>query len=165
MRLIIIDDNKVVLKFLEVLLMHLSEEINIIMIHCNKKNEVEHFMRDRVEFHTVESSQDLYKLCDELGYEKTDRYLIDVTLFGETQINTIFNDYVSVKLANYIEEKKIENLKIQFYTSPKGLSANDFVEETKKWGKPLYRPNVDDEQAEESAKINFVKDIKEFCNV
>lgn len=167
MRLIIVEDCLQVLKSIKIMLKDLSDSIELIMVHCDTQDESLDFPIEKNEWYSVKTEDELYKVCKEkLGICKDDRYLLDITLFQENQRDIRFNDYSSVKLAKYIEDQKAEGVKIKFYTYPRGISLNDFAGETKMWGKPIYRPKLDDNNEEEKeARGRFVQKIKEFCDV
>ncbi len=167
MRLIIVEDRLQVLKRIKIMLKDLSDSIELIMVYCNTWDEAVDFPIEEG-WYSVKTEDALYKVCEEeLEIHNDDHYLLDITLFQETQIDKRFNDYISVKLAHYLEDKgSKEGIKIKFYTHPRGISLNDFARETVNWGKPIYRPKLDDNSDEEQAaqKI-FVQKIKEYCNV
>lgn len=167
MRLIIVEDQLQVLKRIEIMLKDLPNSIELIKVHCNTRHESADFSIEEGEWYSIKTEDELYKVCgEELGICENDHYLLDITLFQEKQVNKKFLDYISVKLANYIEDKKKDGVKIKFYTYPRGISLNDFARETVKWGKPIYRPKLDDNSDEEKvAQEIFVEKIKEYCNV
>lgn len=167
MRLIIVEDQLQVLKRIERMLEDFSDSIELIMVHCNSRETSIDFPIEKKGWHSVKTEDELYKVCgEELGIVNDDHYLLDITLFQEKQMNKKFCDYISVKLAFYIEDRKKDGVKIKFYTHPRGISLNDFAEETEMWGKPIYRPKLDDNNEEEKqAQELFVQKIKEFCNV
>lgn len=165
MRLIIVEDQLKVLERIKIMLK--LDSIELIMVHCNVQDRTVDFPIEGSGWYSVKTEDELYKVCtEELKICNDDHYLLDITLFQETQMNKRFNDYISVKLAHYIADKKKEGVKIKFYTHPYGISLNDFAEETIKWGKPIYRPKLDNDSAEEkAAQEMFVQKIKEYCNV
>lgn len=167
MRLIIVEDQLQVLKRIKIMLKELSDSIELIMVYCNTRDESVDFPIEEKGWYSVKTEDELYKVCEEkLEICNDDHYLLDITLFQEKQMNKRFYDYVSVKLADYIENKNKEGVKIMFYTHPRGISLNDFARETVKWGKPIYRPQLDDNSDEEKAAQEiFVRKIKEYCNV
>lgn len=167
MRLIVVEDQLQVLERIGTMLKDLPDSTELIMVHCNTRGESVDSPIDKNKWYSVKTEEELYKVCgEELHILKNDHYLLDITLFQEKQVNKKFSDYISVKLANYIEDKKEEGVKIKFYTHPKGISLNDFARETKKWGKPIYRPQLDDDSDEEkSAQELFIQKIKEYCYV
>lgn len=167
MRLIIVEDLLHVLKRIEIMLKDLPDSIELIMVYCNSGDNPIDSLVEGKGWHSVKNEDELYKLCEEeLGICEKDHYLLDVTLFRERQMDKKFNDYISVKLASRIEDKKKKDVKIKFYTDPRGISQNDFANETKRWGKPLYRPKLDDNSDEErAAQGTFIMKIKEFCDV
>lgn len=167
MRLIIVEDQLQVLKRIKIMLKDLPDSVELIMVHCNTLDELADYSTGGKGWFSIKTEDELYKVCgEELGICNNDHYLLDITLFQEKQINKKFRDYISVKLADYIEDKKKDGVKIKFYTHPRGISLNDFASETEKWGKPIYRPELDDNSDEErAAQEIFVKKIKEYCNV
>lgn len=167
MRLIIVEDQLQVLKSIKIMLKDLTDSIELIMVHCNTQDEPVDFPIEEKGWYSIKTEDELYEVCEkELEICKNDHYLLDITLFQEKQVDKRFNDYISVKLAHYIEDKKIEGVKIKFYTHPRGISQNDFARETIMWGKPIYRPKLDDNSDEEKvAQEIFVQKIKEYCNV
>lgn len=167
MRLIIVEDLLHVLKKIEKMLKDLPDSVELIMVYCNLNDSSMDSPIEGKEWYSVKDEDELYKLCEEkLEICDDDHYLLDVTLFQERQMDKKFNDYISVKLASRIEDKKKEGVKIKFYTDPRGISQNDFADETKKWGKPIYRPKLDDNSSEErAAQEIFFQKIKEFCDV
>lgn len=167
MRLIIVEDRLHVLKEMEIMLKNLPDSIELIMVYCDTWNEPVDFPIEGKEWYSVKTEEELYKVCKEkLGICNNDHYLLDITLFKEDQMNKKFNDYISVKLARYIEEKYEGDIKIKFYTHPKGISLNDFADETQRWGKPIYRPELDDNsEEEEAAQEAFAQKVEEYCNV
>jgi len=167
MRLIIVEDQLQVLERIKIMLKDLSDSIELVMVHCNAQDETVDFPIEERGWYSVKTEDELYKVCaEELEICNDDHYLLDITLFQEKQMNKRFNDYISVKLAHYIEDKKKEGVKIKFYTHPRGISLNDFARETVKWGKPIYRPKLDDDSDEEKvAQEMFVQKIEEYCNV
>ena len=167
MRLIIVEDRLQVLKSIKIMLKDLPDSVELIMVHCNMQDESVDFPIEKSKWYSVKTEDDLYRVCgEELGIFNDDHYLLDITLFQENQGDMRFYDYSSVKLAHYIEDKKVEGVKIKFYTHPLGISLNDFASETEMWGKPIYRPELDDNNKEEKvAQEIFIQKIKEFCNV
>ena len=167
MRLIIVEDQIQVLKKIREMLSSLSDTVEIKMIWCNTGDESMVIPKDETGWYSVCTEEELYDVCDnELEIRANDHYLLDITLFHESQMDKMFSDYISVKLANHIMDNGIEDIKIKFYTYPLGISPRDFAIETKKWGKPIYRPKLDsDEYGEKEAKKIFVAEIKEYCNV
>ncbi len=167
MRLIIVEDLLRVLKSINIMLKDLPDSIELIMVHCNTWNEPVDFSFEGKGWYSVKTEDELYDVCEEkLGICNDDHYLLDITLFQEKQVNKRFKDYISVKLACHIEEKKKDGVKIKFYTDPRGISQNDFARETVRWGKPIYRPKLDDNNDEEKvAREIFIQKIEEYCNV
>lgn len=167
MRLIIVEDQLEVLEQIGIMLKDLPDSIELIMVHCNTGGKSADLPVDKSKWYSVKTEEELYKVCgEELQILSNDHYLLDITLFQERQMRKRFCDYISVKLARYIEEKKKDGVKIKFYTHPKGISQNDFAGETEKWGKPIYRPPLDDDNDEEKpAQELFIQKIKEYCNV
>lgn len=163
--MIIVDDQKLVLKKLVQLLSSLPEEIERIVIHC-KNDETESDVPIDILCYTANSIGELYELYNEkLGVKEKDYYLLDITLFGEKQVEKKFIDYGSVKFANFLKEKNSDDVKIKFYTQPLGISVDDFMDEISDWGRPIYRPQVEYQQIEKYEQERFVKKIKEFCDV
>lgn len=167
MRLIIVEDHLHVLKRIKEMLKDLPESIELIMVHCNTWNEVVDFPPGEDGWYSINTENELYQVCkNELNIYENDHYLLDITLFQEDQMNKKFSDYISVKLADYIIDKGITDVKIMFYTHPRGISLNDFARETEKWEKPIYRPELDDNSDEEKAAQEiFVQKIEEYCDV
>lgn len=167
MRLIIVEDLLHVLKKIETMLRDLPNSIELIMVYCNSSDNPIDSLAEGKRWYSVKTEDELYKVCEEkLKICNNDHYLLDVTLFQERQMDKKFNDYISVKLAGHIENEKKEGVKIKFYTDPRGISQNDFANETIRWGKPIYRPKLDDNSDEERvAQEIFIQKIKEFCNV
>ena len=167
MRLIIVEDHLYVLKRIKEMLNDLPDSIELIMVHCNTWNEVVDFPPGEDGWYSINTEDELHQVCaNELNICENDHYLLDITLFQEDQMNKKFSDYVSVKLADYIIDRGVTDVKIKFYTHPRGISVNDFARETEKWEKPIYRPKLDDNNEEEqSAEEKFVQKIKEYCNV
>ncbi|MDE5932030.1 MAG: hypothetical protein K2H40_06040 [Lachnospiraceae bacterium] len=167
MRLIIVEDQLPVLKRIKKMLEILSDDIELVMVHCNAKGKAEDFPPGEEGWYSITTESELYKICgEELKVCEGDHYLLDVTLFQESQVDKKFSDYISVKLANYITNKGRENVEIKFYTYPRSISPTDFARETKKWGKPIYRPKLEESDSEENeAQNTFVEKIKEYCNV
>lgn len=166
MRLIIIDDKLIVLRQLRNILSPLAEKMEIIVIYCQMAGDIEQMAVPDDKLYVVKTKEELCSLCaKELGFEENDYYLIDVTLFGEDQVDLLFSQYGSVEFADYLADQMKEKLKLKFYTRPDGISVQDFANETKKWDLPIYRPELSKNSQEEDAKTNFFKSVKEFCNV
>lgn len=167
MRLIIAEDHLDVLKKIKEMLKELSGSVDLIMVHCNTWNETVNFTFGEDGCYSIDTEDELYNLCgNKLDVKENDHYLLDITLFQEDQMDKRFSDYSSVKLAHFITDKGVEGVKIKFYTHPYGISVDDFAGETKEWGRPIYRPKLDDDNEEEKAEQEkFVQKIKEYCNV
>lgn len=166
MRLIIIDDKLIVLKQLKYILKDLENNLEIILVHCQMNGDNESGNESNQNIYVVKTKEDLCKLCQNtLKFEDNDYYLVDVTLFGEDQVDLLFSQYGSVEFANYLADKKSEKLKLKFYTRPDGISIQDFANETNKWDLPIYRPELSKNSLEKDAKASFYTSVKEFCNV
>lgn len=166
MRLIIIDDQLNVLKNIKSMLTDLQGRVEIELVYCNVQDKSDLLSKNEDNIYLAKSEDELFDICkNKLKITEGDRYLIDITLLQESQIDKEFSEYLSVKLAMVIDKTEVPNVKIKFYTRPFGISIIDFAEETKKWGVPLYRPALGGKQGEMEAKETFVTKIKEYCNV
>lgn len=165
MRLIIVEDQMQVLKKIREMLNSLPDTIELKMICCNKVEKTNEFLPGEEGWYSACDDKELYKICEnELAIFDDDHYLLDITLFQESQMDKTFSEYTSVKLANFIMTQGINHIK--FYTYPLGISPRDFAIETQKWGKPIYRPRLDNDDYEEiEARKEFVEEIKRYCNV
>lgn len=165
MRLIIIDDQIEVLRSIIEMIKSEIEGIEIIGIHSSEIASSTVDTIGNIKYF-VDSKEGLLNFCkNTIDKEETDRYLLDISLFeNNTSGNTIrFSEYTSVILAKQLMDEGFSRRQILFYTHPEGFSARDFAEETKLWGKPLYRPLFEAE--EEDAKKQFIRKIKEYWNV
>lgn len=165
MRLIIVEDQLLILKKMREML-SVMEEVELVTIRCNIEKESQKIPYGEEGWYEINDEDELFDLIENnIGIIENDHFLLDITLSKESQRDSEFEEYLSVRLAEYIENIKSDNVKIKFYTIPHGISVRDFGEETKKWGTPIYRPALEMEYGEEEAKDEFVKEIKEFCNV
>ena len=166
MRLIIIDDKLIVLKQLRNILSPLAEKMEIIIVYCQMSGDIEQMTVPDDNIYVVKTKKELCSLCAKvLKFEENDYYLVDVTLFGEDQVDLLFSQYGSVEFADYLADQLKDKLKLKFYTRPDGISVQDFANETEKWDLPIYRPELSKNSQEEDAKASFFESVKEFCNV
>lgn len=165
MRLIIVENQVHVLRKIREIIEKRLDKIEIIMVCCNAQEKSADFLPGNVKWYNACTEEELYTICEkELQICEGDHYLLDITLFGESQMDKKFSDYISVKLANYISNKEVKDVKIMFYTYPLGISRNDFANETVNWGKPIYRPYFDKEDLEEKeAQKDFGEAIERYC--
>lgn len=165
MRLVIIDDQTEVLRDIIEMIKPEIAEIEIIGIHFNKDGIGAPDSVGDIK-HIVGTKEDLLSLCiNDMEREENDRYLLDISLFENNipNITIRFSEYASVTLAKQLMENGVDKNQILFYTHPEGFSALDFAKETKLWGKPLYRPRFEADEVD--AKKQFIRKIKEHCNV
>lgn len=166
MRLIIIDDKLMVLRQLRNILSPLAEKMKIIIVYCQMSGDIEQIAVPDDNLYVVKTKEELCSLCAKvLKFGEKDYYLVDVTLFGEDQVDLLFSQYGSVEFADYLAEQMKEKLNLKFYTRPDGISIQDFANETEKWDLPIYRPELSKNSQEKNAKDSFFESVKEFCNV
>lgn len=158
MKLIITDDRKTILEQLEE---NLPDELDVYFIWCNAIADPELLPATRNNWFCTKDFSGLRKLLtEEIKIEEGNRYLFDVGLFTDEICNDKrYSEFSSVKVAKCIKEQEKENVKIQFFTHPEGVSVIDFARETG-MNRPWYRPR--EQKNEPYAYKKFIMRIKEF---
>lgn len=167
MRLIIVDNQFRALS--DIINLIQEEKIvdsgNIVCVKCAPNNDGQSMLPGNIKLYRANGYEELEKVLEqEIGITEDDKLLLDVELFGEKENELSYNEFGSVKCAEYFA-KKYSKLKCKFYSVQFGATRLDFARDTDfKWGEPIVRPIFTETAKEANKKKMMSEKIRRFCN-